>query len=76
MIQPYYESGQVQGMVSGLYGGAIVERQYNNGNPGVARNYWDGYSIGMLLAAVFVLGGGLVNMALGMRDRAAAREDK
>ncbi|GAB4571700.1 MAG: hypothetical protein Fur0017_21350 [Anaerolineales bacterium] len=74
MIQPYYDSGQVNGMVSGLYGGAIFERQYNNGRPGAARNYWDAYSIGMLLAMAFVLGGGFVSMALGMRERAAARE--
>ncbi|GAB1469612.1 hypothetical protein MASR2M66_04890 [Chloroflexota bacterium] len=76
MIQPYYESGQVQGLVSGLYGGAIVERQYNNGSPGLARRYWDGYSVGMLLAALFLFGGGLLNLALGLRDRAAAKEDK
>lgn len=74
MIQPYYDSGQVNGMVSGLYGGAIFERQYNNGRPGAARNYWDAYSIGMLLAMAFVLGGGFISMALGMRERAAARE--
>ncbi len=72
MIQPYYESRQIAGMVSGLYGGAIVERQYNNGRPGLARRYWDAYSIGMFLAAVFTLGGGFVNFALGLRDRAAA----
>ncbi|MCB0103121.1 MAG: hypothetical protein KDD74_13830 [Anaerolineales bacterium] len=74
MIQPYFESNQVQGMVSGLYGGAIVERQYNNGNPGTARRYWDGYSAGMLIAAILVFGGGLVNLFLGMRDRTAKRE--
>ena len=74
MIQPYFESNQVQGMVSGLYGGAIVERQYNNGSPGTARRYWDGYSAGMLIAAILVFGGGLVNLFLGMRDRTAKRE--
>ncbi len=73
MIQPYYESGQVTGVVSGLYGGALVEGQYNNGRPGTARVYWDAYSIGMLIAMIFVLGGGLISLALGLRDRAAAR---
>ncbi len=76
MIQPYYESGQVAGMVSGLYGGAIIERQYNNGRPGMARNYWDAFSIGMLLAMVVTIGGGFLNLALGLRDRAAARGGK
>jgi len=76
MIQPYYDSSQVNGMVSGLYGGAIFERQYNNGRPGAARDYWDAYSIGMLLAAALVLGGGFFNMALGMRERSAMGEAK
>ncbi|MBI2331580.1 MAG: hypothetical protein HYU84_05355 [Chloroflexi bacterium] len=76
MIQPYYNSGQVAGMVSGLYGGAIFEQQYNNGRPGMARNYWDAYSIGMLLAMLLVLGGGFVNLGLGLRDRAAMRAGK
>ncbi|MCE7858740.1 MAG: hypothetical protein DYG86_03005 [Chloroflexi bacterium CFX2] len=76
MIQPYYDSGQVAGIISGLYGGAIVERQYNNGRPGLARNYWDAYSLGMLLALVFTLGGGFVQLGLGLRDRTASRGGK
>jgi hypothetical protein len=75
MIQPYYASKQISGLVSGLYGGALFE-QNNSGRPGTARTYWDAYSIGMLLAMVLILGGGLLNLALGLRDRAAAREAK
>jgi hypothetical protein len=75
MIQPYYASKQINGLVSGLYGGALVE-QNNGGRPGTARTYWDAYSIGMLLAMVLILAGGLLNLALGLRDRAAAREAK
>jgi len=75
MIQPYYASQQINGLVSGLYGGALVE-QSNAGRPGTARIYWDAYSIGMLLAMALILGGGLLNLALGLRDRAAAREAK
>ena len=76
LVQPYYQSGQVTGLISGLYGGAIFEQQYNSGRPGNARNYWDAYSFGMLLAMVLVLGGGLVNLGLGLRDRTAARGRK
>lgn len=76
MIQPYYDSGQLTGMVSGLYGGAIIERQYNNGRPGTARNYWDAYSLGMLFAMLVTLGGGFVNLGLGLRERAASRGGK
>jgi hypothetical protein len=75
MIQPYYASQQISGVVGGLYGGAVYE-QNNAGRPGTARNYWDAYSIGMLLAMALILGGGLWNLALGLRDRAAAREAK
>ena len=75
MIQPYFESQQVSGLVGGLYGGAVLE-QNNSGGPGTARTYWDAYSIGMLLAMVFILGGGLLSLAFGLRDRAAAREEK
>jgi len=73
MIQPYYESQQVSGLISGLYGGALFE-QYNAGRPGTARSYWDAYSLGMLLATALVFGGGLWNFFLGLRDRVATRE--
>lgn len=75
MIQPYYDSGQVDGIISGLYGGAIFET-HNAGRPGTARAYWDAYSLAMLLATLTVLIGGLWNFAQGMRERAEAREAK
>jgi len=75
MIQPYYASGQVDGILSGLYGGAIFE-QYNAGRPGTARMYWDAYSIGMFIAVLLVLFGGLWNLALGLRDRQPAGKRK
>jgi hypothetical protein len=70
MIQPYYASGQVSGIISGLYGGAIFE-QYNAGRPGTARAYWDAYSLGMLFAMALTLGGGAWNLILRMRERTA-----
>lgn len=73
MIQPYYDSGQVNGIVSGLYGGAIFE-QVNAGRPGTARNYWDAYSMGMLLAMSLTLGGGLWNLFAGLRERSLGVE--
>ncbi len=76
MIQPYYESRQVGGLVSGLYGGAVVDQTKGDAAVGTARRYWDAYSIGMLIAMIFILGGGLLSFAVGLRDRAAAREAK
>lgn len=75
MIEPYYDSGQVRGIIPGLYGGTVFE-QFNQDLPGVAKVHWDAYSLGMLLAMMFVLGGGLWNLVLGLRERAAAREAK
>lgn len=71
MIQPYYDSQQVKGIVSGLHGAAIFE-QSNPGRTGLARAYWDAYSIGMLLAAALVAVGGIWNLALGIRERKTA----
>ena len=68
MIQPYYDSQQISGLVSGLYGGAVFE-QSNGGIPGITRTYWDAYSLGMLLAMVLITGGGLWNLVLGLRNR-------
>lgn len=70
LLHPYYESRQVSGLVSGLYGGALFE-QHNAGRPGLARHYWDAYSIGMILAAILLAVGGMWNLALALRDRAA-----
>ena len=80
MIQPYYASKQISGLVSGIYGGALFEQNDLDENgqrrSSKVRSYWDAYSIGMLLAMALILGGGLVNLALGLRDRVAAREAK
>ncbi|MBM4426346.1 MAG: zinc ribbon domain-containing protein [Chloroflexi bacterium] len=75
MIQPYYNSAQVTGIIPGLQGGAVFE-QYNASRPGTARSYWDAYSLGMLLAVVLVFGGGLWSLISGMRERANAGEGK
>jgi len=75
MILPYYDSGQVNGIVSGLHDGAVFE-QNNAGRPGTARNYWDAYSLGMLLAMSLILSGGLWSVFLSLREQAAARGGK
>lgn len=75
MFLPYVDSGQVNGMVAGLYGAAGAE-QANGGQPAsVVRRYWDAYSLGLLLAAAMITLGGLWNFALGLRDRRAQDGD-
>ncbi len=68
MILPYVDSGQVNGLISGLSGAAGVE-QANNNLPGFVRRYWDAYSLGLLLAVALMLLGGLWNFWLGIQDR-------
>lgn len=68
MILPYVQSGQVDGMVTGLDGGAPIER-VNNGRPGMARHYWDAYGMGLLAALVMILLGSLLSLLTGWRER-------
>jgi len=62
MIRPYYDSGQVQGMVTGLAGGAAYENK--RGRSGLASEYWDTFSLSLLVATILILIGGLVNASL------------
>lgn len=68
MIQPYVDSQQVSGLVSGLYGASILE-QNNAGRPGTARIWWDAYSLGLVIAASMILAGGAWNLVQGIRTR-------
>lgn len=66
VVRPYYEGRpqQVQGLVTGLAGGASFERL--QGRPGQARKYWDSFSLGLLLAVVLILVGGAISSALAL----------
>jgi hypothetical protein len=68
VLLPYVDSGQVNGLISGVYGAAGAE-QANAGLPGMIRRYWDAYSLGLYLAVVLIVLGGLWNFRLGLRDR-------
>ena len=67
MIRPYYDSGQVQGMVTGLAGGAAYENK--RGRSGLASEYWDAFSLSLLVATILILIGGLVNASLSSLAR-------
>ena len=56
LIQPYYQSGQVNGMVSGLAGGLIYERIMGaSGEAG--RNHTSLQLLSILMAALVLIGG-------------------
>ena len=57
MIAPYSDSGQVDGIVSGLSGGVSYELLM--GQSGQAQRYWDAYQIGLIIAVTLTLAGAL-----------------
>jgi hypothetical protein len=61
IVRPYYEGSprQVRGMISGLAGAAAYENSL--ARMGLARRYWDSYSLSLLLAVALILLGGAVN---------------
>jgi hypothetical protein len=78
IVRPYYEGSpqQVRGMTVGLTGAAAYENSL--ARSGLARRYWESYSLSLLLAAALILLGGAVNAGsamLGSR-RKAETEDR
>jgi hypothetical protein len=67
MIQPYYDSGQLKGLVSGLSDAKIYEQKYNR--PGLANQYWDSFSIGMLVAELLIVIGAILGVVMDWRAR-------
>ena len=68
MLMPYVQSGQIDGMVTGLDGSAPIE-QVNSGRPGMVRRYWDAYGFGLLTAVVLITIGSLWSLAAGWQAR-------
>jgi hypothetical protein len=74
MLHPYYQSGQVNGMVTGLAGGASYEANLNR--PGSARRYWDAYSMGLLVSVILIVlgtGWSLVSAWMSRPDKDEAK---
>ncbi len=58
MILPYYNSGQIQGLLTGLNGSAVYD-QLAQRSDSTALNYWSAYQAGLLLAVMAILIGAL-----------------
>ncbi len=67
MMAPFVESGQVDGMVSGLLGGVLYSQWTRQEGPGQA--YLASYQVGVLLALALALGGGLISGAVALLNR-------
>ncbi len=67
MIRPYYDSGQIQGLVTGLSGGMAYETYFSQS--GAASSYWDAYGIGLVAAQLLILVGAGWSLVAGLRAR-------
>lgn len=73
IIRPYYDAGQVKGLLTGLVGGAAYEQIM--GKPGLGRQYWDSLSSGFLVAEIFIVIGSLWGIFAALRARRDQRQD-
>ena len=73
MIRPYLDSGQLKGLVSGLSDAKIYEQSNLSLGPthqfGLDNQYWDSFSVGMLVAELIILAGGLMVVMIVWRAR-------
>lgn len=77
LIRPYYAGAPnlVDGFVSGLAGSSSYERLI--GVTGLARSFWDTFSLLVLISAGVILIGGLVNLAMtGVRQNQPAKGEQ
>lgn len=68
MLQPYFSSQQITGMVNGLSDAARYEF-VNNSRPGIARRYWDSFGVGLFIATAAIVLGSLWSLVAGLRTR-------
>ncbi len=72
MIRPYFDAipQQVNGVVTGLSGGALYEASIGRQN--LAVEYWDAFGFGILMAQLLLLVGGALSLILNLSSRKAA----
>ena len=59
LLQPYYDSGQIQGMAVGLQGGAMYEQR--SGRVNLANRFWGSYQTGLLAGLLLLVIGGIIS---------------
>lgn len=72
LLQPYLDSGQCQGVVSGLAGGVMYSQFAKQAGPGSV--YWDSYQYGIFVAILLILVGGLLQLFSSFLKRRPARK--
>lgn len=73
MIRPYLDSGQLKGLVSGLSEAKIYEQANQSLGPihqfGLDNQYWDSFSVGMLVAELLIVAGVVLGVVADWRAR-------
>lgn len=59
LVRPYARAGQVDGLISGVYGAASFEQIIQQ--PGAAAGIWNSYYTALILSVVIIVTGGFVN---------------
>ena len=74
MIRPYFDSGQLKGLISGLSDAKISEQSDNR--PSLAHLYWSSFSVGALVIALLIVIGAVWSAVVGRRDRRSNSGDE
>ena len=71
MILPYYDSGQIKGLVTGLAGGEAFDQTFVSpaARTSLVHRYWDSFSAGTLVAEILIIVGALQSIAAFRRNR-------
>ena len=73
MIRPYFDSGQLKGLVSGLSEAKIYEQSNQSLGQthqfGLDNQYWDSFSVGMLVAELIIVAGVILGVLTDWRAR-------
>lgn len=67
LLQPYFDSGQIQGLSVGLQGGAFYEQK--SGRVNLANRFWGAYQSAALVGLILLAIGGTVSALLGSTSR-------
>ncbi len=73
LLEPYYQSGQVDGLLAGVMGGAAYERQ--TGIQGLAQRYGGAFSQGVLVAVALIMLGSVLQLGLTLYQSQNARKE-
>jgi hypothetical protein len=73
MLQPYYDSGQVDGYLAGISGSAAFESL--SGVTGVANEHYAVYQVTLLITTIIILIGGLISLIVRTPSAERSRQE-